>query len=118
MLVPVSQPLCICHKGTTLCLQLAVPVINDALHILSLAQHAQQVSMTLGIREKSDDPYNVHLSEGANMLDQGLSFTLICEGGCKGAGGPAPAGWLDAAGAVEAGVEPPAYPHGAYLCHF
>jgi len=48
---------------------------------------------------------------------QGLSFTLICEGGCKGAGGPAPAGWLDAAGAVEAGVEPPAYPHGACLCH-
>ena len=44
---------------------------------------------------------------------QGLSFTLICEGGCKGGGGPAPAGWLDAAGAVEAGVEPPAYPHGA-----
>jgi hypothetical protein len=48
---------------------------------------------------------------------QGLSFTLICEGGCNGAGGPAPAGWLDAAGAVEAGVEPPAYPHGAYLCY-
>lgn len=69
MLVPVSQSLCICHKGTTLCLQLTVPVINDALHILSLAQHAQQVSMILGARGTSDDPCNVHLSEGASMLD-------------------------------------------------
>ena len=42
---------------------------------------------------------------------QRLSFTLICEGACKGAGAPAPAGWLDAAGAVEADVGPPAYPH-------
>lgn len=34
-------------------------------------------------------------------------FPLICEGGCKRAGGPAPAGWLDAAGGAEGGVDPP-----------
>ena len=38
VIVPVSQTLCICHKGAAVGLQLTVPIINDALHILALLE--------------------------------------------------------------------------------